>query len=843
MTPLTIADAPQATLDAIMRTGLIDVGPDALGRSRPLVDVGHIWVLFDRGLNGLGWKGHGFDVVTDPTGALSWTGDLGSWWIEYNDARQAARQAVLAAGGTWSEPTTTAALATPLGWLQAATTKRCSAEDLLGDMDAIILSQEAVKASPSDPTPLSSLIASYYFPDTLINTGNKRARVHSDNRFHLFVQRALPPIPHTTDPTTKDVSLADSAEATIRSHIKDAAFWLLFVARAKKRGLLDWSSRIKTPLISGGLAHIVRKSVLEDLESLWGEKMFDRIAADFTAFLRDGLAGDGWTLSGWPTLPSALDEYGAKILKIGDQDSSTSGPIRQLQKRLNDLGFTIVGTPDGVFGPRTAVALRELQIAASYDSIHARTEPGPLDSYAVHDALRRYIGPIHGVLDAETAETINVWSNPRQYWPNAPFDRIFNPLRIQARQMNANVLNAISDDDVWAHDEVTTDGLRFFAVDQLERYDIPESEHLTAEPGMAILGRYTASYLGGPVVDNNPPKSIWNSAKIRLSNLVPVPFDPINLPIRSQYRVIRAVAEVECLGHYDSINCYDKARLSAGMYHWALQGAYDGKVAVGELAAFLACYKDYDANAYWQDFGRFGIEPETAWDPAAWNSDGAHSQAKFAGRLAMYGLHDAVGAVYPYQLRPLGEINSNGIPQGVLSEDAYLVDYLRSWRSLHRLLMALRLSPALHHAQWYYALLRLRTLLNRPWTTGSLNDAPVIQEASGLRAATFGEIFTSEKAVAVLLRWHVNRPGRVIESSGATEDVLTAYQNVFGSGQVNLSAITEPLATQRQTELVDQLVTLAPTLGGFQTSVSQVRDYVDVEAGALQDAAGSFYMP
>jgi hypothetical protein len=61
---------------------------------------------------------------------------------------------------------------------------------------------------------------------------------------------------------------------------------------------------------------------------------------------------------------------------------------------------------------------------------------------------------------------------------------------------------------------------------------------------------------------------------------------------------------------------------------------------------------------------------------------------------------------------------------------------------------------------------------------------------------------------------------------------------VFGNGTVNLS--TRPPPDADQSALAAQLVTRAPTAGGFKTTVEIVRDYVDADHGALRETANSF---
>ena len=52
---------------------------------------------------------------------------------------------------------------------------------------------------------------------------------------------------------------------------------------------------------------------------------------------------------------------------------------------------------------------------------------------------------------------------------------------------------------------------------------------------------------------------------------------------------------------------------------------------------------------------------------------------------------------------------------------------------------------------------------------------PPLQLANG-DPATIGDLFTSERAVAILLRWHVNQPPDLLPL-GANSKLVIAYQN------------------------------------------------------------------
>lgn len=839
--PLTLAHAWQPALDGIMGTGELMTGLDGAGRPLPPVDVSHFWVIADRERNGLAPLGEALDLESNAHGGMSWTGDLASWWTSYNDKRLAAMLQARDEGRTWSEPTDPTGLAVPLDWLEQATAARCSRSDLYGDMDAIVLSNDVAQLPliPGTPIsePISDLLRRYYGPSHIVIP---YSQLHADNRFHLFVHRAKPAIPHNYDAGTGQVSLRDEARDVIRSHIQRPLRCLLRVARlwAGKAFFTHFSlAPLADQLAQKGLVALaIEASVEADITSPWGREMLNRVADRFTAFLRQGLAAGGWA-GDWPQEPSPLEDYGGFELRLGDNDlarryggqanavSQRQPYVVRLQQRLIDLGFTAVRAADGDFGVRTAIALRELQTEARRDHVYEATPP-PAATLVVAAAARRFGGVVNGVLDWETATTL-------QHWTSRPgARRNLNPLKIQGWTKNDGLPGVVQQGDVWLYDDVRDESLRMYAIDQIQRYPIPPEQDLGREPGMVAIGGWTAAISGGPQVVGY---STWQSATVTPANLLPADLQPADAATASRYRVIRALAEVECYGRYDSLNCYDTGRVSIGLYHWTLQ-----KTAIGELPALLAMYKSRYPNGYARDFGQYGIEPEKPWDPTKWTAAGAPSQAKFAGRLATYGLRDEYGAVRPDMLLALGNLDD---PDNLT--DSYVVEYLRSWRWVYRFVMALRTSSGLQRVQWDYALLRAKTLLDCKWKkAGAAGSGPVVPDGTGAqRIATFGEVFTSERAVAALLRWHVNRPARVLDSTGAVFEARQAYEAVFGTGLVDLSALTPAEATAKQRALTQKMIDLAPTAAEFRQSVGNAVGYSDPHFGMLLDTAGSFRRP
>jgi hypothetical protein len=262
----------QSTLDALVRVGSVTVpGAAALGS----VEMSHVFVLLDRKLNGMSDDGKWVSRVGDIQHIFSWSGDLGSAWVAYNDRRQKEKAAAEALHtGSWKEPTAAPAdLATPLGWLEEAIRGRSAVDDMVGDLDAVVLSQDVLDRS-SD-TPISDLIGSYY-----TNPGGGSTPGHPSvaDRFALFLTRTDPPIPHDTGP----VRLRPEAEEFIRDAIYAAARAFLVKTR-------------------GYVSSLIGQNVWSDLDSPWGTAMFDELARRFRQYLETGLAG------GAPAWPAAED--------------------------------------------------------------------------------------------------------------------------------------------------------------------------------------------------------------------------------------------------------------------------------------------------------------------------------------------------------------------------------------------------------------------------------------------------------------------------------------------------------------------------------------------------------
>jgi hypothetical protein len=832
--PLTTANVPQDTLDGLMGTGWVSVGVNQ--DRRRLVDISHVWLLLDAAFNKV--SGLGQQVVQTPlTGLMSWAGHLASWWIEYN-AQKICAQRALPAGQTLTEDP--ANLTVPTGWLTAGQPVWCATDDLFGDMDGVILAALGVPLVRAGSSTLANLLQRYYAGKNA--NPSDRTFLHSDNRFHLFVRNCAPAIPFD-DAGSGAAALNTTSGPAVRALLTTAVSVLLANARGASPGYLK--GMLECPVLSFPSADEAEQSVQKDISSPWGAAMINQAADAFTASLTAGLAGTGWTSGAWPTSVFALDSArrGGVVLQFGDNDTGTYGGaahapasfVANLQNDLLTLGFTGVFTADGSFFQSTALALREFQIEASQPQILARGTPGPVPT--VLPAIRRYRGPVNGVATLETCQALAQWLQPdppprhclAAPGPGHGLLQLLNPISISSRTgVSASSNGTIVGADMWWYgDTGSTDATNpeVYAADLLQRYPIPGSEIIGTDPGLARIGRYAdTAYGNGPVLQQ---QDWWASSLITLANLVPPPFDPNSPAIQSLYRVVRAVANVEDIGHYDVYNAYDSAILSFGLLHWALLSG-----GVGELGAFLSFYQSTNPVGYAADFGSIGIQSGSAWDPTKIDP----VLRIYTGTLAMCGLHDRSGTIQASQVLPL-QIGTVSNP----SPDRYVSDWLRSWRGLHRLAMTLRTSSSLRYAMWYFATQRVSNLLSIPWPGGSGVDCPVVTVGGVQTLATVGQVFNSEQAAAALLRWHVNQPGSLLAITPVFNIIAIqqAFTGTFGGGIVNLSAIAKSDMTNLQQFLVKELIGLAPT-ADLKNTIPQAAGYKDKDAGPLSAVAYSY---
>jgi hypothetical protein len=406
--------------------------------------------------------------------------------------------------------------------------------------------------------------------------------------------------------------------------------------------------------------------------------------------------------------------------------------VRKLQEDLRTTGFLLVGTPDGVVGPRTEMAIREFQRYARMPQVAKEdtTIAGPLISRltsVINDFP--YTGIAHGEADDQTLQKLAHWIG--EDWRC--------PVVIQAWRLKKGAAGAKCDkarepadvesgrDNIWDFDEVRDKAPRIYA------YDF--SGYFTSlapgtPPPRVVVGTFLTSNGMGDGPFAGPPHHVWlgglasQGMEVRPKALLGKELGELSVEERSTFKVVRAVSEVECLGFFDSVNAWDQALMSIGLYNWTLGGEW--RIRAAELAAYFAYLKFVDPVTFDKCVGAWGVEPGRLWkdtfDP---------NQRKYVSEF----YHQTMGDPVP-------------IPDT-------MADFYRSWHWFYRFQASARYVEAFRRRMWDMARFRIRDILETPITrfTGS----PV---AEGTKLS---QVYTSERATAFLLRWHILSPKGVVD--------------------------------------------------------------------------------
>ncbi|MFE1288838.1 peptidoglycan-binding protein [Streptomyces sp. NPDC058751] len=576
--------------------------------------------------------------------------------------------------------------------------------------------------------------------------------------------------------------------------------------------------------------------------------------------------------------------YANLSLQRGDHDPQGAAPavyagapvagggthVRDLQRDLAELGFAVVaGDQAGVFGPHTEWGVREFQAYARDSRIARQTGQNPVPVRWAERLERawcpeedRYAGPASGVVNAQTRFALALWKR----------ERYRCPVVVEAfTQAGAAVAGF---DNLWRHTQPGVTGHEICVTDFRNYYDVPEA-HRKAQPGGLPDGvprvpvgswvRYDQEYKhtdnavppvtrGANVVFegglSTSPASSWRpdsevlpqtllparapaSAPPTLADLVAAAdADPGDGRL-STFKVVRAVAEVEAEGFFDVLNCYDSAFISGGLYHWTagptrvpastfpvlpvpvpppgsplwpVEPVRDHwEVRRGELWSLLALLKARYPEAFGRHFRAFGIDVLDAWNTAAIWDPGSRTYASTVTRET-----EAAPAATPLRVR---EFNR-----------------LRGWHWAYRLAMAFRVEPQFRNAMWDLARQRVADVLALRWP-----DTPQAPAANNFaladvgvgpaaRRPLVGEVFTSERAVGMILRWHVNRPADMVTGQRAGTQLRQALrwarQNPAGAN------LLQPVTAWGDAEEARLLAGLrAQCPAGLAASLERARDW------------------
>lgn len=506
--------------------------------------------------------------------------------------------------------------------------------------------------------------------------------------------------------------------------------------------------------------------------------------------------------------------------------------VRRLQEDLRTLGFLVVGAPSGDFDMHTEWAVREFQIYAKMANVArikatatntqqqgahlvaglgllAGSNP-PVSVYVdsletvVNNAL--YQGLVSGMVSAATRDAIEHWL--QENWRC--------PVVIEAWQVNSGnrttpftPVGGSPAVNSWRHDEVNNTAPRFFARDYSGYYTFPAGRNAN---DYHVIGDF-ATYLTWSGPRSVPPNHTWSQGE-----LLPDAFfgnTPLTAPQTSTFKVVRSVGEVECIGFFDSVNAYDNAFISQGPCHWTLGVIDNNVVSEGELCGFLSYLRHADAAAFDTAIGFFGMRVDEDWvdSNGVGNGDNlfSSSSAKYAGWVA---LENASGG---YTRLPQSEAEGN---------------YFKTWHWYYRFVMAGRTVAGYRERMYHMARIRIRDIRRCPWGTGVAN---VNQGTPTARAATIGDVFTSERAMALILRWHIRFPAHMISNGGPGTRLRNALSNaITATNAANTPAGQTPLVwtgdpsqwTNRHEEaLIQGIMDEVANLGN--AGLNQTMNYVE----------------
>jgi hypothetical protein len=387
-----------------------------------------------------------------------------------------------------------------------------------------------------------------------------------------------------------------------------------------------------------------------------------------------------------------------------------------------------------------------------------QTRDGPRYLANLDQALNLYPypGPISGVVNVGTRILIQLWKTKSWRCPVIVEAWDTDLATINSNTVPTPTQPAANLGNVWRHDEAPTaaadqaDSRLMFVRDFTQRYALPATRvvDLTDPDDTHDLGcHFQSGNTGGPLT-RAPGRffrragypSVWAEAEIFPDNLVGVALAGLNAHQLATFKVVRAVSEVECLGFFDSVNCWDTAFVSLGPSHWTLALSGNPVVREGELCGFLAYLADFKAAAYVDAFERFGLRIGERWIDATGDRTGRD-------------LFDRGERKYTSMIALQGE-DGRYTPQQLSNADT---NYFRNWHWHYRWVMAGRTVAGFRFGMWDMVRIRLRDILSTPFPAAfGMPDVP--DGNGGTRTATIGDCFTSETAVAMLLRWHIYQP-------------------------------------------------------------------------------------
>ncbi len=356
-----------------------------------------------------------------------------------------------------------------------------------------------------------------------------------------------------------------------------------------------------------------------------------------------------------------------------------------------------------------------------------------LESVAVPDD-EIYTGRISGVVNEATRDAIEHWLENDYRCPVVIEDWKTNK--------TTGVRTSLKRCNLWNKTEGSASG-RVHAYDFTSHYDYPSTKSAT---DANILGkRISYGSWGGLQSNTTPFSQLWAELEVSPEKLIgsSTTIATLNLPTsnakKSTFKVVRAAAEAECHGVFDSMNAYDNALISLGLCHWTLGIAtgQTGKYNKGELGGTLAYFKANYATSFNKTFGHYGLDLTKAW-----GTNGSTLKV-IPGKYACWIKWDTESGT---------ETVSNKI-KNTKGDSTWFA----CWHWFFRFAMVSRTVEDFRKTQWDMVRIRIKDMLDTKIT--------LTHGALTLASVKIGDIYTSEKAIAYLYRYHIWRPSRITHGS------------------------------------------------------------------------------
>ncbi|RON02608.1 hypothetical protein BK658_07015 [Pseudomonas brassicacearum] len=231
-------------------------------------------------------------------------------------------------------------------------------------------------------------------------------------------------------------------------------------------------------------------------------------------------------------------------------------------------------------------------------------------------------------------------------------------------------------------------------------------------------------------------------------------------------------------------------------------GVYSDAYDNGELPGFIAYVKHANPQAFDKAFGKFGLDTVHQW-----------------GEAAMY-----IGGVRTFNswIKLSSEADFEELPR--TKEGAH---YLKTWHWHYRMSMAGRTIDGYRKSMWEMAKLRISKIIEKE-VSFRVNDHVI--------NSTLGSVFTSEKAISILLRWHVYRPAHVVTNASRVVPIIQSV--IDASPQINWALPVANWGNAHETALTTRLLS---TLAELNSTITNAVSYGSaLPQGSVRSERNSF---